>query len=99
MTNITLHKIRQRDRKIHISKLVGEPGKIGQTAWQNQSDVTKIGSTTVRVNEGLGITIQHRESKHAPPREHHRMQCLWIDRLAPQLCLHYWSGGGACQCC
>jgi hypothetical protein len=49
-TDITLHKIGQRDRKIPISKSVGEPGKIGQTAWQNQSDVTKIGSATVRVN-------------------------------------------------
>jgi hypothetical protein len=61
MTDITLHKIGGRDRKIPILKLVEEPGKIGQTAWQNRSDVTKIGSTTVRVNEGLGITIQYRE--------------------------------------
>jgi hypothetical protein len=49
-----LHKIRWRDRKIPISKLVREPGKIAQTAWQNQSDVTKIGSTTVCVNRGGG---------------------------------------------
>jgi hypothetical protein len=48
-----LHKIRWRDRKIPISKLVREPGKIGQTAWQNWSDVTKIGSATVCVNGGL----------------------------------------------
>jgi hypothetical protein len=43
LTDITLNKIGWRDRKIPISKLVGEPGKIRQTAWQNQSDVTKIG--------------------------------------------------------
>jgi hypothetical protein len=48
--DITLHKIGRRDRKIHISKLVGEPGKIGQTARQNWSDMTKIGSATVHVN-------------------------------------------------
>ncbi len=42
--DIILHKIGQRDSKIPISK-------IGQTAWQNRSDVTKIGSATVRVNE------------------------------------------------
>ncbi len=52
--DITLHKIGRRDRKIPISKLVREPGKIRQTAWQNQLDVTKIGSATVRVNEALG---------------------------------------------
>ena len=45
-----LHKIGWRDRKIPISKLVGEPGKIGHTAWQNWSDMTKIGSATVCVN-------------------------------------------------
>jgi hypothetical protein len=48
--DITLHKIGQRDRIIAISKSVGEPGKIGQTAWQNWSDVTKIGSATFCVN-------------------------------------------------
>ncbi len=53
LTDITLHKIRQRDRKIPISKSVGEPGKIGWTTWQNWLDVTKIGSTTVRVNRAL----------------------------------------------
>ncbi len=47
------HKNGTRDRKIPISKLVGEPGKIGRTAWQNQLDVTKIGSATVRVNGAL----------------------------------------------
>ena len=41
-----LHKIGRRDRKISI-------GKIGRTAWQNRSDMTKIGSATVRVNGGL----------------------------------------------
>jgi hypothetical protein len=50
-TNITLHKIRRKDRKIPISKLVRKTGKIGQTAWQNRLDVTKIGSVTVPVNE------------------------------------------------
>ncbi len=45
-----LHKIRRRGRKIPISKLVREPGKIGQTAWQIWSDMTKIGSTNVHVN-------------------------------------------------
>jgi hypothetical protein len=50
LTDITLHKIRQRDRKILISKSVREPGKIGQTPWQNWSDMTKIGSATVNVN-------------------------------------------------
>ncbi len=49
-TDITLHKIRWIDRKIPITKLDGEPGKIGRTAWQNQLDVTKIGSTTVCVS-------------------------------------------------
>ncbi len=44
LTDITLNKIRQRDRKIPISK-------IGWTAWQNRLDVTKIGSATVCVNE------------------------------------------------
>ncbi len=44
-----LHKIGRRDRKISI-------GKIGQTAWQNRSDMTKIGSATVRVNGGLVLT-------------------------------------------
>jgi hypothetical protein len=53
LIDITLHKIGQRDRKILFSKLVGEPGKIGQTAWQNQLDVTKIRSATVRVNGAL----------------------------------------------
>ncbi len=47
---ITFHKNRQRDRKITISKLVREPGKIGRTAWQNQSDMTKIRSATDCVN-------------------------------------------------
>jgi hypothetical protein len=47
--DITLHKIGRRDRKIPISKLVGEPGKMGRTAWQKQCDVTKIRSATVRV--------------------------------------------------
>jgi hypothetical protein len=47
LMDITLHKIRQRDRKIPISKLVGELGKIGWRAWQNQSDITKNGCTTV----------------------------------------------------
>jgi hypothetical protein len=47
-TDITLHKIRQRDRKIPISK-------IGRAAWQNQSDVPKIGSATDRVNEALVV--------------------------------------------
>jgi hypothetical protein len=55
--DITLYKLRQRERKIPISKLVGELGKIGQTAWQNQLDVTKIGSATVRANEGLGSIL------------------------------------------
>ncbi len=55
LTNITLHKIGQRERKIPISKSVGEPGKIGQTAWQNWSDMPKIRSTTVRVNGALKI--------------------------------------------
>jgi hypothetical protein len=41
--------------KIPVSKLVGEPCKIEQTAWQNQSHVTKIGSATVRVNGALNI--------------------------------------------
>ncbi len=54
LTDNTLHKNGQRDRKILISKLVREPDKIRWTAWQNQSDVTKIGSTTVHVNRGLG---------------------------------------------
>ncbi len=48
--DITLHKIGWRDRKTPISKLVGEPGRFGQTTWQNQLDLTKIGSATVRVN-------------------------------------------------
>jgi hypothetical protein len=48
--DITLHEIGQRDRKISISKSVGEPGKIGQTAWQNQWHMTKIGCATVLVN-------------------------------------------------
>ncbi len=56
LTDITLHKIRRRDRKIPISKLVGEPGKIGQAAWQNRSDLTKIGSTAVRVN-GVRLNV------------------------------------------
>jgi len=51
--DIRLLKIGQRDRKIPISKLGGEPGKIGQTAWQNRSDVTKIRSATVGVNGAL----------------------------------------------
>ncbi len=58
LTNITLHKIGRRERKIPISKSVGEPCKIGQTAWQNWSDVTKIGSATVRVNGALKIFSQ-----------------------------------------
>ncbi len=49
-----LHKIGWRDRKIPISKSVREPGKIAWTAWQNWSDMTKIGSTTVCVNGGSG---------------------------------------------
>jgi hypothetical protein len=60
--DITLDKIGQRDRKIPIPKLVRYPGKIGPTAWQNWSDVTKIGSATVCVkvlqallNFALGI--------------------------------------------
>jgi hypothetical protein len=54
--DITLHKIGRRDRKIHISKLVREPGKIGQTAWQNQSDMTKIISATDCVNGAYEIS-------------------------------------------
>jgi len=54
-----LHKIRQGDRKIPISKLVGEPGKIGQTSWQNQSDVTKFRSATVRVNGALKMIARN----------------------------------------
>jgi hypothetical protein len=50
--DITLHKIGWRDRKTPISKLDEEPGKIGRTAWQNWSDVTKIGSANVPVNGG-----------------------------------------------
>ncbi len=53
--DITLHKIGRRDRKIPISKLVREPGKIGQTASQNQCDVTKIGSATVHLNRALEL--------------------------------------------
>ena len=45
-----LHKIGRRDRKISI-------GKIGRTAWQNQLDMTKIGSATVRVNGGLSCNL------------------------------------------
>ncbi len=58
LTDITLHKIGQRDWKISVSKLVREPGKIGRTAWQNWSDMTKIGSTTVHVNGALPINWQ-----------------------------------------
>jgi hypothetical protein len=53
LTDITLHKIGRRDRKIPISISAGEPGKIGQTAWQNWLDETKIRSATVGVNGGL----------------------------------------------
>jgi hypothetical protein len=52
---ITLHKIGQRDRKIPISILVGEPGKIRQTAWQNLSDMAKIRSATVCGNTALAL--------------------------------------------
>ncbi len=46
LMDIRLHKIGWRDRNISISK-------IGRTAWQNQLDVTKIGSATVHVNKVL----------------------------------------------
>ncbi len=55
--DITLHKIGRRYRKIPISKLVREPGKIGQSAWQNQSDMTKIRSATVRMDVKKFCTI------------------------------------------
>ncbi len=58
LTDITLHKIGRRDRKIPISKLVAEPGKIRQTAWQIWSNMTKIRIATVCVNRGLEIWIE-----------------------------------------
>jgi hypothetical protein len=57
LTDITLHKIEWRDRKIPISKLVGEPSKIGCTACQNLSDMTKIGSATVHVNGAYEVKV------------------------------------------
>ncbi len=53
LTDITLHKIRRRDRKIPISKSVGESGKIGWTAWQNRLDMQNIKSAIVCVNGAL----------------------------------------------
>ncbi len=41
--------------KIPISKSVREPGKIGQTAWQNWLGTTKIRNTTVHVNGALSV--------------------------------------------
>ncbi len=57
LTDITLHKIRWRDRKIPISKLVKEHVKISWTAWQNQLDMTKIESTTVHVSGALTLYL------------------------------------------
>jgi hypothetical protein len=66
-----LHKIGWRDSKILISISVREPGKIGQTAWQNQLDVTKIGSATVRVN---GALIHDKEQKSLIRKLYHGRQ-------------------------
>jgi hypothetical protein len=51
--------------KFLSQKSVGEPGKIGWTAWQNWSDVTKIGSATVRVNVRLHQTSHGGQGKYS----------------------------------
>jgi hypothetical protein len=50
--DITLHKIRLRDRKF-LSQNWSESLAKSDTAWENWSDETKIGSATVRVNGAL----------------------------------------------
>ncbi len=72
-TDITLHKIGRRDRKIPISKSVGETGKIGQTVWQNWLDMTKIGSATVYVNGAL---------QTGPIG---KLECLFLARISRQV--------------
>jgi hypothetical protein len=71
-----MHKIGRRYRKIPISKSVGEPGKIRQTLWQNQPNVTKIGIATVRVNGAL---------KNISDLDSGKWQ--WLHRGARRLCL------------
>ena len=75
-----LHKIGRRDRKISI-------GKIGQTAWQNRSDMTKIGSATVRVNGGSCCTKSKIKTKTFP--WHSLLLSLNIDTHGSHLLIYF----------
>ncbi len=79
-----------------ISKSVGDTGKIRQTAWQNQSDVTKIGSTTVCVIWALQVSqiklkisffFRLAQSAKRRVRLNSYFQCLW--KQTPNLALEH----------
>jgi hypothetical protein len=53
--------------------MVGEPGKIGQTAWQNQLDMAKNGSATVCVNRALLIYMSDFRARFCNKLVHFRV--------------------------